>query len=153
MVDSRREKAAEKFAPKKSKGARYDVLITTPNRLVGLLERKPKPGVSLKNVECLVVDESDKLFETNSKDGGFRQQLATIYKACVNPKIQLAMFSATYQSNVEEWCRQHLDNVVEGLPLWGGGRRFIVTLVFAAKCEDRCMGIISVGNLLMGHTE
>ena len=61
-----------------------------------------------------MVDESDKLFETNSKDGGFRQQLATIYKACANSKIQLAMFSATYQSNVEEWCRQHLDNVVEG---------------------------------------
>ena len=81
---------------------------------MGLLQRKPKPGICLKNVECLVVDESDKLFETNSKDGGFRQQLATIYKACANSKVQLAMFSATYQSNVEEWCRQHLDNVVEG---------------------------------------
>lgn len=114
MVDSRQEKAAEKFAPKKAnKGSRFDVLISTPSRLVGLLQRKPKAGVCLRNVECLVVDESDKLFETNSKDGGFRQQLATIYKACVNPKIQMALFSATYQSNVEGWCRQHLDSVVE----------------------------------------
>jgi len=111
MIDSRREKAVEKF--KKSKGCRLDVLVTTPKRLVGLLDRKPRPGIDLSDVECLIVDESDKLFETNAQDGGFRQQLATIYKACNNAKVQFAMFSATYQSNVEEWCRQHLDNVVE----------------------------------------
>ena len=37
--------------------------------------------VSMKNVEWLIVDESDKLFETTGKgDTSFRDQLATIYR-------------------------------------------------------------------------
>jgi ATP-dependent RNA helicase DDX52/ROK1 len=42
-----------------------------------------------------------------------RQQLGIIYKACKNPKIRHAMFSATYQSHVEDWCRLHLDNLIQ----------------------------------------
>jgi len=100
-------KAIQKFGPKSSQ--RFDILVTTPNRLVHLLEQEP-PGISLKNVEWLVVDESDKLFEEGHQ--GFRDQLGTIYRACDSHQIRRAFFSATFAHDVEEWCRLNLDNVV-----------------------------------------
>ncbi|KAI7795607.1 Ddx52 protein [Triplophysa rosa] len=61
-------------------------------------------------VEWLVVDESDKLFEDGKT--GFREQLATIFLACSSPKIRRAFFSATFGTDVEQWCRLNLDNLV-----------------------------------------
>ncbi|XP_065063189.1 probable ATP-dependent RNA helicase DDX52 [Rhopilema esculentum] len=93
----------------KTSDARYDILVATPNRLVYLLSKDP-PGISLDKVEWLVLDEGDKLFE----DGvaGFRDQIATIFRACDNPKIKRALFSATLANDVEQWCQLHLDNFV-----------------------------------------
>ena len=56
----------------------------------------------------------DKLFETIGKgDSSFREQLATIYRACSEGDVQVrrAFFSATLPPDVEEWCRLNLDNV------------------------------------------
>lgn len=39
-------------------------------------------------------------------------QLAVIYKACSNPAVRRALFSATFAFEVEEWCKANLDNVV-----------------------------------------
>ncbi|XP_064612172.1 probable ATP-dependent RNA helicase DDX52 [Liolophura sinensis] len=100
--------AAKKFGPKSSQ--KFDVLVATPNRLVYLLQQDP-PLIQLKNVEWLIVDESDKLFEEGQR--GFRDQLAVIYKACDNNNIRRAMFSATFASDVEQWCKLNLDNVVQ----------------------------------------
>jgi len=100
-------KAIQKFGPKSSQ--RFDILVTTPNRLVYLLQQEPA-GISLKNVEWLVVDESDKLFEAGHQ--GFRDQLGAIYQACDSHQIRRAFFSATFAHEVEEWCRLNLDNVV-----------------------------------------
>lgn len=86
------------------KNSKYDILVTTPNRLVYLL----KEGIaSLKSVEWLIVDESDKLFEAGKQ--GFRDQLAEIYGACCGSKLRRALFSATAASELEEWCRLNLD--------------------------------------------
>ena len=76
-------KAEKKFEV----GQKYDILITTPNRLVYMLKNS-KITLKLDQVEWLIVDESDKLFEAGPK--GFREQLAAIYQAC--PKAQKAMF-------------------------------------------------------------
>ncbi|XP_076334890.1 DExD-box helicase 52 isoform X1 [Tachypleus tridentatus] len=100
-------KAAKMFGPSSSQ--RFDLLVTTPNRLVYLLQQDP-PVISLKNVEWLVVDESDKLFEAGKQ--GFRDQLGVIYKSCDSPNVRHAMFSATFAFEVEEWCKLNLDNVV-----------------------------------------
>ena len=63
---------------KKISGQKLDILITTPNRLVYMIENQ---SVSLKNVEWLIVDESDKLFETTGKgEKSFRDQLAIIHR-------------------------------------------------------------------------
>ncbi|XP_017395379.1 probable ATP-dependent RNA helicase DDX52 isoform X2 [Cebus imitator] len=99
--------AAKKFGPKSSK--KFDILVTTPNRLIYLLKQDP-PGIDLTSVEWLVVDESDKLFEDGKT--GFRDQLASIFLACTSHKVRRAMFSATFAYDVEQWCKLNLDNVV-----------------------------------------
>lgn len=93
----------QKFQKSSRKG---DILVTTPNRLVYLLQQDI---VSLRNVEWLIVDESDKLFEAGPK--GFRDQLAAIYQACDGANVRRAMFSATLAVDVEQWCKLNLDNV------------------------------------------
>ncbi|KAI4884287.1 hypothetical protein NFI96_019992 [Prochilodus magdalenae] len=99
--------AAKKYGPKSAK--KFDILVTTPNRLIYLLSQEP-PAVDLSSVEWLVVDESDKLFEDGKT--GFRDQLATIFLACSSPKIRRALFSATFTMEVEQWCKLNLDNLV-----------------------------------------
>ncbi|XP_060243113.1 probable ATP-dependent RNA helicase DDX52 isoform X2 [Meriones unguiculatus] len=99
--------AAKKFGPKSSK--KFDILVTTPNRLIYLLKQDP-PGIDLTSVEWLVVDESDKLFEDGKT--GFREQLASIFLACTSHKVRRAMFSATFAYDVEQWCKLNLDNVI-----------------------------------------
>ncbi|XP_031560246.1 probable ATP-dependent RNA helicase DDX52 [Actinia tenebrosa] len=89
---------------------RFDILVTTPNRLVHLLAQDP-PGISLHSVKWLVLDEADKLFE-QGKDG-FRDQIATIYQECDNKNIKHALFSATLSNGIEEWAQLHLDNHVK----------------------------------------
>ncbi|XP_043246720.1 probable ATP-dependent RNA helicase DDX52 [Amphibalanus amphitrite] len=88
---------------------KYDLLVSTPNRLIYLLDAEP-PLVSLRTVEWLVVDESDKLFEAGER--GFREQLGRIYSACDSAQVRRALFSATFAHDVDQWCRLNLDNVV-----------------------------------------
>uniref|UniRef100_A0AAQ5Y6H4 Probable ATP-dependent RNA helicase DDX52 n=1 Tax=Amphiprion ocellaris TaxID=80972 RepID=A0AAQ5Y6H4_AMPOC len=99
--------AAKKYGPQSNK--KYDILVSTPNRLIFLLKQDP-PAIDLSSVEWLVVDESDKLFEDGKT--GFREQLATIFLACSGAKVRRAFFSATCTPDVEQWCRLNLDNLV-----------------------------------------
>ncbi|XP_060867404.1 probable ATP-dependent RNA helicase DDX52 [Metopolophium dirhodum] len=99
-------KDKEKFNPKLAQ--KFDILIATPNRLVFLLQQEP-PAVELNNIEWLIIDESDKLFETGVR--GFRDQLAIIYKAC-GPNAKRAMFSATYTVEVAKWSKKNLDGLI-----------------------------------------
>ncbi|XP_048731800.2 probable ATP-dependent RNA helicase DDX52 [Ostrea edulis] len=89
---------------------KFDVLVSTPNRLVYMLQQDP-PHISLSQVEWLVIDESDKLFEDGKT--GFREQLAKVYQACVSNNVKRALFSATFAVEVEEWCKLNLDNVLQ----------------------------------------
>ncbi|XP_037543329.1 probable ATP-dependent RNA helicase DDX52 [Nematolebias whitei] len=99
--------AAKKYGPQSNK--KYDILVSTPNRLIYLLKQDP-PAVDLSSVEWLVVDEADKLFEDGKT--GFREQLATIFLACSGAKVRRAFYSATCTQEVEQWCRLNLDSLV-----------------------------------------
>lgn len=63
-IISKTSQAVNKFGPHSSK--KFDILVTTPNRLVYLLQQDP-PVLSLNNVEWLIVDESDKLLRQARK--------------------------------------------------------------------------------------
>ena len=40
-------------------------------------------------------------------------QLAAVYQACDGKHVRRAMFSATFAHDVEQWCKLHLDSVVQ----------------------------------------
>ncbi|XP_020292612.1 probable ATP-dependent RNA helicase DDX52 [Pseudomyrmex gracilis] len=96
-----------KYGPSSSQ--QFDILITTPKRLVFLLNQDP-PAISLNNVEWLIVDEADKLFEEGIR--GFRKQLEEISRACTNPYLRRGMFSATNTPAVSKWCRTNMKRLV-----------------------------------------
>ncbi|XP_072397068.1 probable ATP-dependent RNA helicase DDX52 [Diabrotica undecimpunctata] len=106
-VISKIKKALTQYNPNGSQ--KYDILVTTPNRLCFLLKQDP-PAISLKNVEWLVIDEADKLFESGVR--GFRDQLTEILKVCDNEKRKIAMFSATYTPVVAKWCVHNMKGLV-----------------------------------------
>lgn len=106
-IISKTSQAVRRFGPQSSK--KYDILVTTPNRLVYLLQQDP-PTLSLNHVEWLIVDESDKLFEAGPK--GFRDQLAVIYRACDSNNVKRAMFSATHTVHVARWARKNLRGLI-----------------------------------------
>uniref|UniRef100_A0A0K0DV09 ATP-dependent RNA helicase n=1 Tax=Strongyloides stercoralis TaxID=6248 RepID=A0A0K0DV09_STRER len=89
-----------------------EVLITTPNKFIFTMKNYKKK--ILKNLQWLVVDESDRLFENTEKekDCDFRSQLAEIYNICDGLSVKHAFFSATFSGSVENWCKENLNDVV-----------------------------------------
>ncbi|KAL6256289.1 hypothetical protein P5V15_012405 [Pogonomyrmex californicus] len=134
-IISKANQALTKYGPSSSQ--KFDILITTPKRLVFLLNQDP-PAISLNkyvsftiyytslimirfeyniislfcfcSVEWLIVDEADKLFEEGIR--GFREQLDEITKACVNKDLRRGMFSATNTPAVSKWCRRNMKGLV-----------------------------------------
>ena len=105
VLDPTLNKASKKFSEETAR--KYDLIVSTPNRLVYLLKEEK---INMSTVEWLIVDESDKLFESGPK--GFRDQLAVIYRSCDVANIRRGMFSATLAVDVEQWCKLNLDNVL-----------------------------------------
>ncbi|KOC61471.1 putative ATP-dependent RNA helicase DDX52 [Habropoda laboriosa] len=106
-IISKINQALNKYGPKSSQ--KFDILITTPKRIIFLLNQDP-PAISFSNVEWLIVDEADKLFEDGTRS--FRDQLEIISKACTNEKLNKAMFSATSTPTVIKWCRRNLKGLI-----------------------------------------
>ncbi|XP_078042091.1 DExD-box helicase 52 [Augochlora pura] len=106
-IISKISQALNKYGPQSSQ--KFDILITTPKRVIFLLNQDP-PAINLNNVKWLVVDEADKLFEDGTRS--FRDQLEEILKACTNQNLRTAMFSATNTPVVTKWCRQNLKSLV-----------------------------------------
>lgn len=73
---------------------KYDILVTTPLRLIDVVKNE---ALDLSGVKHLIFDEADKLF-----DKTFVEQTDDILSSCSNPKLRKSMFSATIPSNVEE---------------------------------------------------
>jgi len=76
--------------------ANPDVIISTPGRLAQHLE---EGSISLKKVDILVIDESDKLFEQ-----GFEEQIKQILKSCPGKK-QVCLFSATIPDSLANFMK------------------------------------------------
>ncbi|ORY82676.1 P-loop containing nucleoside triphosphate hydrolase protein [Protomyces lactucae-debilis] len=75
----------------------YDILITTPQRLVNAIK---EDKIDLSKVRQLVLDEADRLFEEN-----FVEQTDEILAACTSSKLRKALFSATLPSGVEQLAK------------------------------------------------
>lgn len=87
----------------------YDILVTTPNRICFLANRE-NPLIDLSNIQYIVVDEADKLFEESKNS--FREQLDSILNACTNPCKVVTFFSATLTKEVSAWASANMPNRV-----------------------------------------
>lgn len=80
-----------------------DLLIGTPGRL---LDYEGQGATSFGSVECLVIDECDRLF-----DLGFLPDLRRILRRCPPPKRRHSMmFSATLSWRVTELAWEHMND-------------------------------------------
>ncbi|XP_056611437.1 ATP-dependent RNA helicase DDX18 [Triplophysa dalaica] len=74
-----------------------NILVATPGRLLDHLQNTP--GFMFKNLQCLIIDEADRILEV-----GFEEELKQIIKLL--PKKRLTMlFSATQTRKVEDLAR------------------------------------------------
>lgn len=85
---------AAKLRNKVISDTKLNILVTTPLRLINLLENEV---LDLSKVQQIVLDEADRMFETN-----FVGQTDRILTACSNPKLRKSIFSATITSTVEQ---------------------------------------------------
>ena len=75
-----------------------DVLVATPMRLLHLLQEE---ALQLHQVECVCLDEADKLLEAIGSSS-FVEQVDEILAACTGANVQRAMFSATMLPAVQD---------------------------------------------------
>jgi ATP-dependent RNA helicase DDX52/ROK1 len=87
-----------------SSTTRFDILVTTPMRLVHLLRNE---SLKLDSVQHLVLDEADKLL-----DMGFMEQVDEIIAACTNQAVQRSLWSATMSPIVGDLARTFLRDPV-----------------------------------------
>ncbi|KAI0989023.1 hypothetical protein GJ496_005480, partial [Pomphorhynchus laevis] len=69
--------------------------------------------------------------------------LGIIMKACTNPKLNMAMFSATYANDVEQWCKLNITDLVQ---VTIGQRNVAVDsveqkLIYAGNEEGKMIGL------------
>ncbi|KAM7348044.1 DExD-box helicase 52 [Cochliomyia hominivorax] len=105
-IISKVNQAKMKFGENSSK--KFDILISTPNRVRFLLQQEP-PVLDLKSIEWFILDEADRLMEEGQNN--FKEQLDDILAACTNPNKKLALFSATYTVPVAKWALKNLKNL------------------------------------------
>lgn len=106
-IISKVNQAEMKYGRKSSK--KYDILITTPKRICYLLNQEGNI-LDLSNIEWLILDEADKLFEASMNS--FREQFDQIFNACTATKRKVALFSATHTHPVAVWAKQNLKGMM-----------------------------------------
>ncbi|CAM4601506.1 unnamed protein product [Leuciscus chuanchicus] len=74
-----------------------NILVATPGRLLDHLQNTP--GFMFKNLQCLIIDEADRILEV-----GFEEELKQIIKL-LPKKRQTMLFSATQTRKVEDLAR------------------------------------------------
>ncbi|XP_060786122.1 ATP-dependent RNA helicase DDX18 [Neoarius graeffei] len=91
MGGSNRSAEAQKL------GNGVSILVATPGRLLDHLQNTP--GFMYKNLQCLIIDEADRILEV-----GFEEELKQIIKL-LPKKRQTMLFSATQTRKVEDLAR------------------------------------------------
>ncbi len=85
--------------------ANPEVLVSTPGRLVDLMDQKI---VDLKDVKYLVLDEADEMLSF-----GFEEALETIWKASAKTDLKTWLFSATMSRAIKSLSAKYLSDAEE----------------------------------------
>lgn len=130
---------ASKFRSNPSMSSKYDIVVTTPLRLIDLVNNE---AIELSKVEYLVFDEADSLFQSD-----FLDQTDKILSHLTNPKLLRSIFSATITSHVEELANNIMTDPV----------RIIIGLKEAANanieqkivyCGDEHGKLVAIRNII-----
>jgi ATP-dependent RNA helicase RhlE len=118
-----------------------DLLIATPGRLLDLAEQRV---VDLREVQCFVLDEADRML-----DMGFIHAIRRVLKM-LPPQRQNLMFSATYSAEIRELANRFVRNpvVVDVAPRNATADRVEQTVYRVSKDHKRHLlaHLISNGN-------
>ena len=102
-----------------------DILVSTPLILLhSLSSRESQKPMSLLSVRYLVLDEADVLL-----DRLFREQTCAIWMACINPSLQVSLWSATIGSSIETLTQTFIKDRREKLELSGPSHHLIRLIV------------------------
>ncbi|XP_028249052.1 ATP-dependent RNA helicase DDX18 isoform X1 [Parambassis ranga] len=120
-----------------------NILVATPGRLLDHLQNTP--GFMFKNLQCLIIDEADRILEV-----GFEEELKQIIKL-LPKKRQTMLFSATQTRKVEDLARISLkkeplyvgvddnkdkatvDGLEQGYVVCPSEKRFLLLFTFLKK--------------------
>lgn len=80
------------------------IVAGTPGRIMDLFERRI---LDLSNVETVILDEADKMFEM-----GFREDIERILSFLPSPR-QTLLFSATMNPEIKQLAKRHMTNPLE----------------------------------------
>ncbi|XP_026876879.2 ATP-dependent RNA helicase DDX18 [Electrophorus electricus] len=137
MGGSNRSAEAQKL------GNGVNVVVATPGRLLDHLQNTP--GFMYKNLQCLIIDEADRILEV-----GFEEELKQIIKL-LPKKRQTMLFSATQTRKVEDLARISLkkeplyvgvddnkevatvDGLEQGYVVCPSEKRFLLLFTFLKK--------------------
>lgn len=111
-----------------SKGC--DILVGTPGRITDYL-RKEK--INLSQIKTIIIDEADKML-----DMGFEPQLSVIindFQILAKDKRQNIMFSATFNSQVEQIAKKFLNDYYKIRPSNVVPKKIIQELILAEDSE------------------
>lgn len=89
----------------KSIKANPEILVSTPGRLVDLMEQDI---VNLDGVKYLVLDEADEMLSF-----GFEEALETIWKASAKTELRTWLFSATMSKQIKSLSNKYLKDAEE----------------------------------------
>uniref|UniRef100_A0A8C9U259 ATP-dependent RNA helicase n=2 Tax=Scleropages formosus TaxID=113540 RepID=A0A8C9U259_SCLFO len=120
-----------------------NILVATPGRLLDHLQNTP--GFMYKNLQCLIIDEADRILEV-----GFEEELKQIIKL-LPKRRQTMLFSATQTRKVEDLARISLkkeplyvgvddnkekatvDGLEQGYVVCSSEKRFLLLFTFLKK--------------------
>ncbi|CAO2636625.1 ATP-dependent RNA helicase DDX18 [Lemmus lemmus] len=121
-----------------------NIVVATPGRLLDHMQNTP--GFMYKNLQCLVIDEADRIL-----DVGFEEELKQIIKLLPAVRRQTMLFSATQTRKVEDLARISLkkeplyvgvdddkevatvDGLEQGYVVCPSEKRFLLLFTFLKK--------------------
>ncbi|KAJ2503161.1 RNA-dependent ATPase rok1 [Coemansia sp. RSA 1972] len=120
---------------------RYDILVTTPQRLVHAIQSNQ---ADLSHVRTLVLDEADALMEK-----GFLEQVDEVMAACTHPDLQISLFSATMPSSIEQMAKTIMKDPVRIIVGTQNAATELVDqqLVFVGQEEGK---LVALRNMIRG---
>ena len=103
-----------------------DILVSTPALLLHNISQNVSSPRVLPKIRFLVLDEADYLLEPL-----FREQTLGVWKSCINPSLQVSLWSATIGSSIESLSHSFIKERRQRLEL--NSKHHLIRLIVGLK--------------------